>query len=407
MGVLPAIAIEGAKGVGKTATATRRAADVFTLDKEDTLSVVEASPKVVLTGQPPTFIDEWQMVPAVWNEVRHAVDDGADAGRFLLAGSATPSPKARIHSGAARIVRLLMRPMSLPERDFEEPAVSLSALLTGEQPDVSGRTDRSLPDYTREILTSGFPGIRAADPTARPYLLDSYVNQLADHDIPEAGGVVRRPATLLAWLRAYAAASSTTASYASILNAATPGEDVKPAKETATSYRDLLQRLWVVDPLEAWLPGSSPLKRLGQSPKHHVVDPALAAHVVGMGEAGLLHGEGPTSRPGSTFLGALFESLATQTVRVLAEAARAKVHHLRLQGGTHEVDLIVEREDGRVLAIEVKLSDATRPADVSHLNWLASEAPSLVLDKIVLNTGNLAYRRKDGVAIIPLALLGL
>jgi len=405
MGVLPAIAIEGAKGVGKTATATRRAAEVFTLDSSAVLAVVEASPRVVLTGRAPTFIDEWQLVPAVWNEVRHAVDDGAGPGRFILAGSATPPPKARIHSGAGRIVRLLMRPMSLPERGLGEPCVSLAGLLSTKQPDVSGRTDVGLVDYVREILASGFPGVRAADPVARPYLLDSYVAQLADHGIQEAGGVVRRPAALLGWLRAYGAASATTASYASILNAATPGEDSKPAKDTATSYRDLLQRMWVLDPVDAWLPGASPLKRLAQSPKHHLVDPALAAHLVGVGEAGLLRGQGPVRGSGSTFLGALFESLAAQTVRVLAEVSRAKVRHLRVQGGDHEVDLIVEREDGRVVAIEVKLSDTVRPGDVLHLNWLAAQAPDLVVDKVVLNTGSFAYRRKDGVAVIPLALL--
>ncbi|MDR1264047.1 MAG: ATP-binding protein [Propionibacteriaceae bacterium] len=407
IGSLPAIAIEGAKGVGKTATATQRAADVFTLDHEGVRQTITLAPELVLQGRPPTFIDEWQMVPAVWNEVRHAVDAGAPAGRFLLAGSATPSPGARLHSGAGRIVRLVMRPMTLPERGLTTPTVSLAALLAGGGPDIAGRAELTTVDYVREIIASGFPGIRAADATARPYLLDSYVARLVDHDIAEAGGAVRRPQSLLNWLRAYAAATATTASYTSLLDAATPGDEAKPAKQTATVWRDLLQRLWVLDPLPAWLPTASHLKRLGLAPKHHLVDPALAAHLVGATADSLIRGQGP-ARPGdSTFLGALFESLAAQTVRVLAEANRAQVFHLRTQGGEHEIDLIVRRPDGQVVVIEVKLSSAVRPADVAHLNWLARQSPHAVIDRVVLNTEQRAYRRPDGIAVVPLGLLGL
>jgi predicted AAA+ superfamily ATPase len=171
-------------------------------------------------------------------------------------------------------------------------------------------------------------------------------------------------------------------------------------------YRDLLQRIWILDPVPAWSPGGSHLKRLAQSPKHHLVDPALAAHLVGATMGSLIRGEGPGGAVDGSFLGALFESLATQTVRVLADGLQAKVFHLRTQGGDHEVDLIVQRRDSSVLAIEVKASSQVRPADVAHLNWLEEQAPGLVIDKVILNSGELAYRRKDGVAVIPLALLG-
>jgi predicted AAA+ superfamily ATPase len=163
--------------------------------------------------------------------------------------------------------------------------------------------------------------------------------------------------------------------------------------------------MWVLDPLEAWLPGGTHLKRLGQSPKHHLVDPALAAVLVGANEKTLLQGEGP-ARDG-TFLGSLFESLAVQHVRTLAAANRAETFHMRTQGGDHEVDMIVSRRDGKVVAIETKLSSEVRPADVRQLNWLESEAPELVIDKVLLNTGKYAYRRKDGVAVIPLGMLGV
>jgi len=407
MPVLAAISVEGAKGVGKTATASRRARDVFALDNDDTAQIVSGNPQLVAQGASTTLIDEWHIVPSVWNVVRRAVDDGAPPGRFLLAGSASPRPNARIHSGAGRIVRLLMRPLSLPERGLETTTVSLTELLAGDGP-VTGATELSVTDYVREILASGFPGIRAAAERARPYLLQSYVDRIVDHDVDQMGERSRRSESVRTWLTAYGAATGTSASYSAILNAATPGQGGKPSKVTAMVYRDLLARLWILDPVPAWAPGFGHLDRLALSPKHHLVDPALAALLVGASEASLIRGEGPANaKRDGTFLGALFESLATQTVRTLAQACGGVVAHFRTRGGDREVDLIVVRPDLKVLAIEVKLSTTVRPADVAHLNWLATQTPDLVLDKVILNTGSRAYRRSDGIAVVPLGLLGL
>jgi len=403
---LPAIALEGAKGVGKTATATQRCDDVFSLDRGATRTLVAQDPEIILASQGTTFIDEWQLAPEVWDVVRHAVDNGAAPGRFVLAGSAGPQPGIRIHSGAGRIVRVMMRPMSLPERGLEAQAVSLSELLSGYHPDVDGRAQMNTADYAEEIIASGFPGIRRMDALVRGDLLDSYIDRVIDHDIDEAGGNIRRPAALREWLAAYGAATGTTASYSSILEAATPGQEGKPAKQTAMAYRDLLQRMWILDPLPAWVPGSTHLKRLGQSPKHHLVDPGLTVRLVGATLSSLIRGEGP-SHHDNTFLGALFESLAAQTVRSLAQVTGARTFHMRTQGGEHEVDIIVEAPDRKILAIETKLSPIVRPVDVVHLNWLETQVPDLVVDKIILNTGDRAYRRKDGVAVVPLILLGL
>jgi len=402
---LPAIALEGAKGVGKTATASRRADTIFSLDRRETWTSVDQDPEIILTGSGITFVDEWQRVPDVWNVVRRAVDDGAEPGRFLLAGSATPSEQARLHSGAGRIVRLLMRPMSMPERGIASASVSFSDLLSGRVPPVEGETSFRTQDYVDEIMASGFPGIRSRSAGVRRSLLESYVDQIVEHDIQDAGGRVRRPVALRGWLAAYGAATASTASYTSIARAATPGEDAKPAKETGMAYRDLLQRLWILDPLPAWVPAFTHLVRLGQAPKHHLVDPALAAVLVGADERSLIRGDGPM-RNDETFLGALFESLAVQSVRVLAQVSQSRAYHLRTQGGEHEIDIIVQRPDHKVLAIEVKVATAVRPADVKHLHWLSEQAPGTVVDKVIINAGSRAYRRLDGVAVVPLALLG-
>jgi predicted AAA+ superfamily ATPase len=314
---LAAIALEGAKGVGKTATAVQRAATVISLDLPAQREIVAADLDYVARASSPVFIDEWQLHPEVWDRVRRAVDEDPRGGQFLLAGSAGVAPGVRVHSGAGRIVSLAMRPLSFAERAIVGPTVSMSQLLSGAQPSIGGRSEVGLDGYVEEILASGFPGIRDLPERARNTQLDSYITRIVDRDLPENGFAVRRPAAVRAWLAAYAAATSTDAAYTKILDAATAGIVNKPSRVTADNYREHLRRIFVLDPVEAWVPMFNPLKRLTQSPKHHLVDPALAARLVGVGKAGLLRGEGDrvTAATG-TWLGALFESRVVQSVRV-------------------------------------------------------------------------------------------
>jgi len=403
---LAAIALEGAKGVGKTATASQRAATVLTLTEPRTRQSVAGNYDLVAQVAPPVFIDEWQLEPQVWDRVRQAVDDGAEGGRFLLAGSAGIAPGTRIHSGAGRIIRLTMRPMALSERGIGQPTVSLRQLLAGDAP-ISGATSMTVRGYAEEILRSGFPGIRDLPAANRDRQIDGYLARILDVDLPENGIKVRRPAMLRAWLKAYAAATATSADYTKILDAATPGEAEKPVRTTVDVYREHLLRLFMLDPLEAWIPSFAPMKRLTFSPKHHLADPALAARLVGVGLDGLLLGEGDcVSVATSTWFGALFESLAVQSVRVYAEAMGASVGHLRTKSGDREVDIIVETNDRRCVGFEVKLADTVSDSDVKHLNWLSEQLGPRLSDRVVLNTGPYAYRRADGVAVVPLALLG-
>jgi uncharacterized protein len=403
---LPAISLEGPKGVGKTATALRRSRTEHRLDDPRVAEVLRSDPSRVASGEPPILVDEWQRLPAVWDVVRRAVDADRAPGRFLLTGSATPDGPAT-HSGAGRIVRLRMRPLAFCERGLSDPTVSLSELLAGRQPSLDGRSDVDLEGYVDEILAGGFPGLRGLTRRASRAALDGYLDRVVDRDIPEAGVEVRRPATLRRWLTAYAAATATTTSWERIRGAATAGEDTKPARTSTIPYREALERIWILDPVEAWHPSLSPLRRLGAAPRHHLADPALAARLLGVDRDALLRGEGGgrTARDGA-LLGALFESLATLSVRVLAQAAEARISHLRLHGGQREVDLIVERGDGAVLAIEVKLSATVDDADVGHLRWLREQLGARIVDTLVITTGHAAYRRTDGIGVVPLALLG-
>ncbi|MCL2483295.1 MAG: ATP-binding protein [Propionibacteriaceae bacterium] len=402
-----AIALEGAKGVGKTATASRRAKTVLNMTDPRTRAVVHGNYDLVTQAEPPVLIDEWQLEPQVWDRVRIAVDDDARAyGRFLLAGSAGIARGTRIHSGAGRIIRLLMRPMALSERGIQEPTVSLRDLHAGNA-SIAGVTPLAVKDYVDEILRSGFPGIRETPQRFRNRQLDGYLTRIVDRDLRENGTIMRRPATLRAWLEAYGAATASTADYTKILDAATAGEPNKPARATVDGYREHLRRLFILDPVEAWIPTFIPLKRLTVSAKHHLVDPALAARMVGIGSQGLLLGEGDTPSPSAgTWLGALFESLAVQSVRTYADMMDARVGHLRTKNGDREIDIIVETNDRKIVALEVKLSDTIDDNDVRHLHWLRQQMGPLLMDAVVLHTGQYAYRRQDGIAVIPLALLG-
>jgi predicted AAA+ superfamily ATPase len=404
---LPAVAIEGPRAVGKTATAERRATTVFALDDPAQRELLAADPGRIATTPAPVLLDEWQRLPESWDVVRRSVDADRSPGRFLLTGSASP-PRPPTHSGAGRIVTVRMRPMALSERGLARPTVSLGDLLRGARPQITGSTDVSLDAYTDEIVRSGFPGLRHLRGRASRAQLDGWLDRVIDRDVPEQGRPVRRPRALRAWLTAYAAATGTSARFERIRDAATPGEHDKPAKQTTMAYRDVLTQLWVLDPVPGWLPTSNRLTRLSLTPKHHLADPALAARLLGVDESALLSGEspGPAIPRDGTLLGALFESLVALSVRVYAQAAEASVCHLRTSSGDHEVDLIVQRADQRLVALEVKLAASVAEADVRHLRWLQERVGPDLLDAAVITTGVHAYRRPDGIAVIPAALLG-
>ena len=400
-----AVSLEGAKGVGKSATAAERVDAEFRLESPLVRTLVEADPSRLLDGRR-ILLDEWQHLPFTWDVVRRAVDAGATPGQFLLTGSASVADPGR-HSGAGRILRMRMRPLALSERGYQ-PTVSLAELLRGRRPRISGDATADLATYASEIVSSGFPGLRDLPSRVRRAQLDSYVERVVDRDIDGLGSKIRNPVALKRWMSAYGAATATTTTYKKIAEAASPGSGESPARSTLTAYRDALERLYIIDPLPGWLPTRSHLNELAASPKHHLADPALAVALLGLDEQALLAGDDPAGGPlrDGPFLGALFESLVALSVRVYAQRSEARVGHFRTHRGDREVDLIVERRDGRCVALEVKLSPIVADDDVKHLTWLATKLGPDLLDSAVITTGPHAYRRPDGIAVIPACLLG-
>jgi predicted AAA+ superfamily ATPase len=400
-GELPAVLLDGPKGVGKTTTALRRVVRTHRLDVPAEREVVAAGLEDLASSEGAVLIDEWQRMPEVFDAVKRAVDADPTGGRFLLTGSALT--EVTTHSGAGRITPLRMWPLSFHER-LGDGTVSLADLVAGID-SVSGFSTLTLADYAEEITKSGFPALRGLGERARNAALDGYLDQVVTKDFASLGRQVRNPQRALGLLRSLSASVSTNASLEKIRLAAVSGEK-ELAKTTALDYLDLLTGLRIYDPLPAWTPSNNHLGQLHQAPTHHLADPALAARLVRRGAAALARGSSPqhvVPYDGS-FLGLLFESLTVLTVRPMAQALGGKCYHFRDSNGRREVDLIVVTDSG-ITAIEVKLAAAVADAHVTHLNWLRDRLGSALTNRVVITTGPEAYRRADGVLVVPLGLL--
>ena len=255
-------------------------------------------------------------------------------------------------------------------------------------------------------MQSEFPAIRTLRGSALRVALDGCIERVVDADVREMGFAIRKPASLKAWMTAYAAATATTASWEALRGAANVGSNEQPAKTMILPYKDALTRLRILDELPAWLPTRNQFARVSQAAKHYLADPALAMRLMNYDadtvRTAMNYGSGKYDGP---LVGRLFEALVVLSVRTYADASFATTMHFRERDGRHEVDLIVERQDGKILAIEVKLSATVSDDDVKDLKWLKREIGDDLIDSVVLYSGEFAYR-KDGIALIPLAMLG-
>lgn len=405
---LQAVMIDGPKGVGKTQTAMMFAKSVWQLDQESQRESLATNYDVLYDEEKPILLDEWQHLPEVWDRVRRMVDNHILPGSLILTGS-IQSNNPNLHSGAGRIIRHRMRPLSLAERIQAPELISLKDCLEGNVPQkVWIKTEFAFPDYVSEILRSGFPQIRnISNPAVRRNHLDSYLSNITSHEFASQGITIRQPEKLRAWMRAYAAATATTTSYNKMLDAASSGESDKPAKETVIAYREALNSLWLIDDLPYWDLGENYLGHLKQTPKHYLADPALEARLLRLSCRDLITGKinNPHDKDYGSTAGRLFESLCALSVRTYATALDADVSYARTRKGNREIDFVVQL-DQSIVAIEAKMSSTVSCDDVQHLNWFAEKVGERVQERIILTTGNTAYRRTDGVLVIPAALFG-
>lgn len=400
-----AISIDGARAIGKTSTGAQRAKTILNLDLPEIQRLIQADPNYMGRADTPVLIDEWQNVPEVWDRIRRLVDNDATGGRFILAGRAAPIG-VRLHSGAGRIIKFRMRPLSIAERGLATPTVRVRDLLEPGATNITGSSDVDLRGYVREIIASGFPQARQMNDRARGVWLDDYIERVITHDFTEQGHRIRRPELLRGWLRGYASATASATTFTKIGASLDPGEPAGPAKTTSIAYRDVLSSLYLLDQVDAWSPSKKILARAALAPKHFLADPALSARLLNLNEAKLMSATGPASNTGDrTRLGDFFEALVALSLQTYAAANDAQLSHIRDHDGRREIDFILHRGHAEAVGFEVKLKSSINDNDVRHLLWLKQSLPKQIVDLVVINTGTHAYRRKDGVAVIPLALL--
>jgi uncharacterized protein len=392
--------IEGPKACGKTATARQIAASEVLLDVDaNARRAIAVDPALVLDGPAPRLIDEWQIAPVIWNHVRRAIDDRSDTGQFILTGSAVPPDDTTRHTGAGRITRLRMRPMSLFEAGRSTGRVSLTDLLEGR---VSPSADPGLTvaDIAEEVALGGWPGLRGRSVPDGLLAVRDYLDEVARVDVSRVDTTHRDPVRVRRLLASLARNVATHAA-ATTLAKDTGGADGPLKDDTVREYLGALERLMVVEDQPAWAPHLRSKHRLRTAPKRHFVDPSLAVAALRATPDRLLRD--------LNLFGFLFESLVVRDLRVYAQAADAQVSQYRDSGGL-EVDAIVEAGDGRWMAFEVKLGHGQIDDAAASLTRFAERidmarfgSPALL--GVIVATGY-GYRRQDGVAVIPIGALG-
>jgi predicted AAA+ superfamily ATPase len=395
-----AVLIEGAKACGKTETARQMAASEVLLDVDrDARSAAEIDPSLVLSGDTPRLIDEWQVEPGIWDHVRRAVDDRAEPGQFILAGSAAPADDATRHSGAGRISRLRMRPMSLFESGLSDGSISLGDLLAGGAA-AAGDRGVELPDLAEALARGGWPALQRLPVNAAIEGVADYLEEICRTDVNRVDGVRRDPDRVRRLLQSLARNVSTHVAMSTLAaDAATGGSDpLKP--ETVGEYLAALRRLFVVEEQLPWEPHLRSRSILRKSAKRHFVDPSLAAAALGAGPPALLRD--------LNLFGLLFESLVVRDLRVYVQPGRGEVRQFLDNKGL-EIDAIVER-DGNWGAFEIKLG-GEKPIEqaaagllkfAAEIDTRRSGAPAVL--GVIVPTGY-GYVREDGVQVVPLTAL--
>lgn len=400
-----AICIEGPKWCGKTWSSSYHSnSEIYLGDPAggfQNRNLAQLSPELVLEGEFPRLIDEWQEVPPLWDAVRYQVDHDDKKGKYILTGSATPNHKGILHSGAGRIARLRMRPMSLYESGDSSGKVSLRDLCNGMmEPVMTGETN--LKDLIRFIIRGGWPASIGVEPEAAALLPMQYLDAVIDDDVYRMDGIKRDTGKMRLLLRSLARNESTTVTNRALRNDVKQKDDEDIDIDTIASYLDIFSRLFL---LENQLPFSTKIRssvRVKQAEKRHFCDPSLACALLKATPEKLL-GDLET-------LGFLFEALCERDLRIYAQAMNADLYHYQ-DYQNREIDAVIELADGEWCAFEIKLGANQIDAAAEGLVKLKKEiekeekgkAPKIMC--VICGMANAAYQRPDGVYVVPITAL--
>jgi len=400
-----AVLIQGPKWCGKSTTAKMQAKSIIYMQdksiQKQNIELAKNDANLFLSGPTPRLIDEWQIIPFIWDSIRFEVDNRDEFGQFILTGSALPPSSEEInHSGIGRITRMTMRPMSLYESNDSNGEISLNDLFLNKEK-VSSISNKSLQDYAYLLCRGGWPkAINQESKVALQQAID-YYDELVNSDILRVDNTIRNSTRAKLILKSYARNSSTQASISTILKDMATNDDSSLSDITVTSYINAFKKLFVIEDLEAWNPNLRSKTAIRSKDTRHFVDPSIATSSLGLSPIDLMYDL-------NTF-GLLFESMAIRDLRIYAESINGNVYHYRDKQGL-EVDAVIHLRNGNYGLIEIKLASSDSIDEgAKNLLKLASLIDTTKMKKpsflMVLTASKYAYTREDGVRVVPLACL--
>lgn len=401
-----AVLIEGPKWCGKTTTAEQLAASILYMDdpekREQNITMSELNPQRLLKGAVPRLIDEWQLAPKLWDAIRFEVDHRREPGQFVLTGSAVPVDTREItHSGTGRFTWLTMRPMSLYESGDSTGEVSLKDLFDGAG-DIDGDSNLSIDRLAFLVCRGGWPqAVDMREEIALDQAVD-YYDAVVRSDINRADNVQKNPERVRRLMRSYARNQGSQIPYTILAQDIAANDETPISEETVASYVNALRKIFVVEDMPAWNPNLRSKTAIRSSDTRYYIDPSIAAAALGIGPGDLINDL-------KTF-GFLFETLCVRDLRVFTDSLNGGVYHYRDKDG-QECDAVVHLRNGRYGLIEIKLGgDRLIEEGARSLKLMEAKidtdkmnAPSFLM--VLTGIGDYAYRRHDGVYVIPIGCL--
>lgn len=402
-----AVLIEGPKWCGKTTTAEQAAKSILYMDEpssiKQNLARADLDPESLLEGDVPRLIDEWQLAPKLWDAVRFSVDHKRKFGLYILTGSAVPANLDEIHhTGTGRFSWLKMRPMSLYESGESTGDVSLSELFNNEDCLLRGNSKLTLDDIAFLICRGGWPmAIDAPEDVALQQAID-YYDAVVNEDISRIDGARKENAYVKRLMRAYARNQGAQISIDTLLNDLLESESFETSNKTATKYINLLKKIFVIEDMEAWNPNLRSKTAIRTSDTRYFVDPSIATAALGIGPNDLIND--------LKTMGLLFETMAIRDLRVYADLLDANVYHYRDKNGL-ECDAVIHCRNGSYGLVEIKLGgDKLIDEGAASLKKLSSKIDTDKMKKpsflmVLTANSNVAYKRNDGVIVVPVGAL--
>ena len=401
-----AVLIEGPKWCGKTTTAEQIAASILYMDepekKEQNIVMSELNPKRLLKGAAPRLIDEWQIAPKLWDAIRFEVDHRGELGQFVLTGSAVPVDTKEItHSGTGRFTWLTMRPMSLYESGDSTGEVSLKDLFDGAL-EIDGASELDIDRLAFLVCRGGWPqAVDMRDEIALDQAMD-YYDAVVRSDINRADGVQKNTEKVRRLMRSYARNQGSQVANTVLAQDVSANDESSMSDETVASYINALRKIFVVEDMPAWNPNLRSKTAIRSSDTRYYIDPSIAAAALGIGPKDLMNDL-------KTF-GFLFETLCIRDLRVFADALNGEVYHYRDKDG-QECDAVIHLKNGKYGLIEIKLGGDKLIEEVAaslknmeaKIDTDKMNVPSFLM--VLIGIGDYAYRRQDGVYVVPIGCL--